>query len=79
MNRRPDPKYDVICPIGETCLHHLKDVARGHGCGGATPHYHLGCDPCPPRPDIKCVPVCQICRVKASEINGECRSCASDH
>src|SRR4051812_41130146 len=43
---------DVICnSIGST---HLCD-----GCGAATPHYFISCEPCPVNKEAKCVPVNQ--------------------
>ena len=76
---RPDPKYDVVCEKAVSCDHHKEEVRRGFGCGGATPHYHAGCDPCPVYPGTKCVPVCLICRERPSVTNGECSECAADH
>lgn len=47
----------VVCEKAKTCVHHLEDVQRGFGCGGAVPHDKRSCDPCPIHPDVKCVPV----------------------
>jgi len=77
--KRRDPKYDVICEQALTCVRHKQDVQRGFGCGGATPHYWMGCDPCPAVPGVKCVPVCIICRERPSVTNGECEQCSADH
>lgn len=48
----------VICNKAKTCLWHRRDKERGHGCGGAEPHYECPeCGNCPSAGEAKCVPI----------------------